>query len=153
MEPASGGHDIMGEGGCGNMKELTLEATIANIETVTNFVDEQLEELDCPMKAQMQINIAIDELFSNIARYAYVPQTGMATVRLEALTQPQAVAVTFIDSGTPYNPLEKEDPDITLSADERSIGGLGIYMGKKSMDEVTYAYENGQNVLTIRKNF
>ena len=135
------------------MKELTLEATIANIETVTNFVDEQLEALDCPMKAQMQINIAIDELFSNIAYYAYAPQTGMATVRLEAFTQPPAVAVTFIDSGAPYNPLEKEDPDVTLAAEERSIGGLGIYMVKKSMDEVTYAFEDGQNILTIRKNF
>ena len=97
-------------------KELTLEATVANIETVTDFVNEQLEALGCPMKAQMQIDVAIDELFGNIAHYAYKPGTGGATVHVLALTKPTGVAITFIDSGKPYNPLEKKDPDISLSA-------------------------------------
>ena len=133
------------------MKEITLTATLENIEAVTKFVDEQLEELDCPMKAQMQIDIAIDELFSNIARYAYAPNVGEATVRVESSDDPLTVIITFIDKGVPYNPLEKEDPDTTLSADERQIGGLGIYMVKKSMDSMEYEYRNGQNILSIKK--
>lgn len=133
------------------MKELTLAATLENIETVTDFVNEQLEALDCPMKAQLQIDIAIDELFSNIARYAYAPDTGEATVRVEALANPSAVVITFIDRGVPYNPLEKEDPDVTLSADERQSGGLGIYMVKKSMDSMAYEYRDGKNMLSITK--
>ena len=133
------------------MKEITLTATLENIEVVTKFVDEQLEELDCPMKAQMQIDIAIDELFSNIARYAYAPNVGEATVRVQSSDDPLTVIITFIDKGVPYNPLEKEDPDTTLSADDRQIGGLGIYMVKKSMDSMEYEYRNGQNILSIKK--
>lgn len=134
------------------MKELTIAATVENIETVTEFVDEQLEALDCPMKAQMQINIAIDELFGNIAHYAYNPDTGDATVRVEVIDDPLSVVITFIDGGVPYDPLSAADPDTTLSADERAIGGLGIFMVKKSMDDISYRYENGSNILTIRKN-
>lgn len=134
------------------MKELTIAATVENIEAVTAFVDEQLEALDCPMKAQMQIDIAIDELFSNIAHYAYNPDVGEATVRVEVMEDPLSVVITFIDGGVPYDPLTQADPDITLSAEERAIGGLGIFMVKKSMDEITYRYENGSNILSIRKN-
>ena len=133
------------------MKELTISATVENIETVTDFVNEQLEAVDCPMKAQMQIDIAIDELFGNIAHYAYAPGEGDATVRVETSEDPRAVIVTFMDKGTPYDPLAKEDPDTTLSADDRKIGGLGIYMVKKSMDEMTYEYKDGQNILKIKK--
>lgn len=135
------------------MKELTLAAKIENMEAVTDFVNEQLEALDCPIKAQMQIDIAIDELFGNIARYAYAPGTGEATVRVEVTESPLAVIITFIDQGVPYDPLAKEDPDTTLSAEERQIGGLGIYMVKKSMDEITYSYRDGQNILMIKKQF
>ena len=133
------------------MKELTVEAKITNIEAVTDFVNEQLEALDCPMKAQMQIDIAIDELFGNIAHYAYNPEIGKATVRVEVIEDPLAVTITFIDNGVPYDPLAKADPDTTLSAEEREIGGLGIYMVKKSMDDITYEYKDGQNILTIKK--
>ena len=133
------------------MKELTIAAKVENIEAVTNFVNEQLEALDCPMKAQMQIDIAIDELFGNIAHYAYNPEIGKATVRVEVIEDPLAVTITFIDNGVPYDPLAKADPDTTLSAEEREIGGLGIYMVKKSMDEITYEYKDGQNILTIKK--
>ena len=134
------------------MKELTVVATVENIETVTDFVNEQLEALDCPMKAQMQIDIAIDELFGNIAHYAYNPDVGKATVRVEVIEDSLAVVITFIDNGVPYDPLAKADPDTTLSAEERDIGGLGIYMVKKSMDEITYEYKDGQNILTIKKS-
>ena len=133
------------------MKELTISASVDNIETVTDFINEQLEALDCPMKAQMQIDIAIDELFGNIANYAYNPEIGQATVRVEVVEEPLAVVITFIDNGVPYDPLKKEDPDITLSAEEREIGGLGIYMVKKSMDEINYEYKDGQNILSIKK--
>ncbi len=134
------------------MKELTIAAKVENIEAVTNFVNEQLEVLDCPMKAQMQIDIAIDELFGNIAHYAYNPEIGKATVRVEVTEDPLAVVITFIDNGVPYDPLAKADPDTMLSAEEREIGGLGIYMVKKSMDDVTYEYKDGQNILKIKKN-
>ena len=133
------------------MKELTIAATVENIEVVTDFVNQQLEELACPMKAQMQIDIAIDELLSNIAHYSYNPEIGQATVRVEVMENPLAVYITFIDNGVPYDPLSKEDPDLTLSAEERQIGGLGIYLVKKSMDEITYEYKDGQNILSIKK--
>lgn len=134
------------------MKEMTIAATVENIGAVTAFVDEQLEALNCPMKAQMQIDIAIDELFGNIAHYAYNPDVGQATVRVEVQEDPLSVVITFIDGGVPYDPLAAADPDTTLSAEERAIGGLGIFMVKKSMDEITYRYENGSNILSIRKN-
>lgn len=134
------------------MKELTIDAVIENVATVTAFVDEQLEQLDCPMKAQMQVDIAIDELFGNIAHYAYNPETGPATVRVEVTENPLAVVITFIDNGIPYDPLAQSDPDVTLSAEEREIGGLGIYMVKKSMDDISYEYKDGQNILKIKKN-
>ena len=131
---------------------MTINATIENIEEVTKFVDAELEALDCPMKAEIQINIAIDELFSNIAYYAYKPEVGPATVRVEVQQDPLAVIISFIDKGVPYDPLANDDPDVSLTAEERGIGGLGIYMVKKTMDDVKYKYENGQNILTIIKN-
>ena len=115
------------------------------------YVDERLEALDCPPKAQMQIDVAIDELFGNIAHYAYEHGTGPATVRVDVEQQPLAVRITFIDHGKPYDPLAKEDPDVTLSAEERQIGGLGIFMVKKTMDDVKYEYRDGQNILTDKK--
>lgn len=133
------------------MKELTIAATLENIETVTDFVNEQLEALDCPMKAQMQIDIAIDELFSNIAQYAYNPDVGDATVRVEVVNDPLSVIITFIDGGVPYDPLSAADPDTTLAAEERALGGLGVFMVKKSMDEIAYRYEDGKNILSIKK--
>lgn len=134
------------------MKELTVDATVENIASVTDFVDEQLEALGCPLKAKMQIDIAIDELFGNIAHYAYKPDAGPATVRVEVIENPLAVIITFIDHGVQYDPLSAQEPDTTLSAEERKIGGLGIYIVKKSMDEFTYEYKDGQNILKIKKN-
>lgn len=134
------------------MKELTLDASIENIPAVTGFVDEQLERLACPLEAQAQIDIAIDELFSNIAYYAYNPETGPATVRVEVIEDPLSVEITFIDAGARYDPLAREDPDLSLSAAERQIGGLGIYIVKNSMDAVSYEYKDGKNILRIRKS-
>lgn len=133
-------------------KELIIAATVENISLVTAFVDELLETLDCPLKTQMQIDIAIDELFGNIAQYAYTPEIGDATVRIEVVDNPLAVVISFIDKGVPYDPMAKDDPDITCSAEERAIGGLGIFLVKETMDEMHYMYKDGQNILTIRKN-
>ena len=134
------------------MKEITIDATVDNISSVTDFVDEQLEAFECPLRAKMQIDIAIDELFGNIAHYAYKPDVGPATVRVEVSENPLAVIITFIDRGVQYDPLSAEEPDTTLSAEERRIGGLGIFIVKKSMDEITYEYKDGQNILKIKKN-
>lgn len=134
------------------MKKLTIDAVVENIPAVTDFVNEQLEAHGCSMKAEMQIDVAIDELFSNIARYAYNPEVGTATVCVELGEDPLSVVITFIDKGVPYDPLKRADPDTTLSAEDREIGGLGIYMVKKSMDQVEYEYKDGQNILIIKKN-
>lgn len=133
------------------MKELEIEALTDNLPQVLAFVDEQLEAADCPMKIQMQIDIAVEEIFVNIAHYAYSPNVGRAMVRVEILPDPPSVDITFIDNGIPYDPLAKADPDITLSAEERQIGGLGIFMVKKSMDDVKYEYLDGHNILTLKK--
>ena len=136
----------------GKIDELTLEATIENINRVTGFINKRLEEINCPPKAIMQIDVAIDELFGNIAHYAYDPQIGPATVRIGVDEDPMAAVITFIDHGKPYDPLAKEDPDTSLSAEERKIGGLGIFLVKQTMDQVEYEYKDGQNILKIKKN-
>ena len=133
------------------MKELVIDALTDNLPQVLAFVDGELEAADCPMKIQMQIDIAVEEIFVNIAHYAYSPEVGTATVRVEVMGEPPAVDITFIDGGVPYDPLAKADPDITLSAEERQIGGLGIFMVKKSMDDVKYEYLDGHNILTLKK--
>lgn len=133
----------------GSKFSLTVDAVVENVTTVLHFVDELLDSAGSIMKAKLQIDVAIDELFSNIAYYAYSSGTGKATVEFE-LKDGMAV-IRFIDSGVPYNPLEKPDPDVTLSAEERAIGGLGIFLVKKSMDDMSYEFRDGQNILTITK--
>ena len=133
------------------MKELVIEALLDNLPQVLSFVDEQLEGTECPIKIKVQLDIAVEEIFVNIAHYAYAPETGTATVRIEMTPDPLSVDITFIDKGVPYNPLAKADPDITLSAEKRQIGGLGIFMVKKSMADVKYEYLDGHNILTLKK--
>ena len=131
--------------------EIDLEATVENLDRVLAFVDQHLENAGCSMKEQMQIDVAVEEIFVNIANYAYQPDKGNATVRIEVTEEPVVVVITFIDQGVPYDPLAKEDPDITLSAEERQIGGLGIFMVKQSVDDVIYEYKDGRNILTLKK--
>lgn len=135
------------------MKELTVEARVEQIETVTEFINAELEKLDCPIKAQMQIDIAVDEIVSNIAYYAYGEKTGSVTVRIEALHAENGVQLMFLDDGVPYDPLTRQDPDISAEIEERKEGGLGIFLVRKTMDDMKYEYRDGQNCLTIRKNF
>ncbi len=134
------------------MKELELTAAVENLNEVLAFVDGELETMDCSMRSQMQIDIAVEEIFVNIAHYAYSPEVGKATIRVEVQPEPPTVVLTFLDQGVPYDPLAKADPDVSLSAEERQVGGLGIFMVKKSMDDVQYRYENGRNILTLKKN-
>lgn len=134
------------------MKEMEIDAILENFEAVQAFVDEELERLKCPMATQIQIDIAVEEVFVNIAHYAYNPEVGKATIRVEIIDDPLSIVMTFMDNGIPYDPLAKEDPDVTLPAEERKIGGLGVYMVKESMDDVKYEYRNGQNILTLRKS-
>ena len=133
------------------MKEITVDAMIENMNTVTAFVDDFLDQIACPMKSRIQINIVIDEIFGNICHYAYKDSVGAVTVRVESGNTPKAVFLTFTDNGIPYNPLDTEDPDITSSSEERKIGGLGIYLVKKNIDEMKYEYVNQQNRLWMEK--
>ena len=133
------------------MAEKTFDAAVDQLDEVLAFVTDQLDQLDCPPKHRIQIEVAVEELFVNIASYAYRPGTGTADVTVEAFDNPKAVEITFRDAGVPYDPLAKQDPDISLSADDRQIGGLGIFMVKKTMDDMRYEYKDNQNVLTIRK--
>ena len=133
------------------MRELKLDvACLERLDEVTAFVDGILEALDCPPSTQMQIDVAVEELYANITHYAYAPGEGPVTIRAEAEPD-RIVAITFVDQGMPYDPLARPDPDIALPVAERPIGGLGIYMVKNSMDDVTYRREDNRNVLTIRK--
>ncbi len=132
-------------------RELTVDAAVENIPALTEFVEAELDAVDCPMKAKMQLTMAIDEIAANIAQYAYAPGTGPVTLRFAFEEETRTVTLTFLDKGMPYDPLKKEDPDVSLSAEDRPIGGLGIYLVKKTMDSVAYEYKFGRNVLTIEK--
>ena len=132
--------------------ELEIQAELTNLEEVLVFLEERLDTTACKPKVRMQIQLAVEEIFSNIANYAYRPQTGKATVRVEVFHEPVSVTITFVDHGVPYDPLAKEDPDVTLSAEERGVGGLGIFLTKQIMDDVAYEYREGQNILTLKKN-
>ena len=130
---------------------ITLPAAVENIGKITAFVEGKLEERDCPLKKTMEISMAVDEVMANVAMYAYAPGTGDVTVQFGFEEASRTASVTFIDGGVAFDPLAKEDPDVTLPAEQRKIGGLGIFLVKKTMDEVTYKREDGKNILCIRK--
>lgn len=133
------------------MIEKVYAASDDTLADALALVEEELEKVDCPMKWVMQITVCVEEMFVNVAHYAYGEGAGDVTMQID--TTPSSVSITLIDSGMAFDPLAKDDPDITLSAEERGIGGLGIYMVKKSMDEVRYERKNGQNIFTMVKNF
>ncbi len=133
------------------MERITVPASVDQLDTVQDFISERLEQYECPMKAMMAIEIAVEEIFVNIASYAYRPEVGEATVCCEVCEDPLEVTIQFLDHGKPFNPLEKDDADTSQEALLDREGGLGILMVKKSMDSVSYSYENGKNILTILK--
>ena len=142
----------MDKGLTGTGRALTLPAKVESITAAVAFLEQELEALGCPEKQKMQISVATDEIVTNIAMYAYAPGSGELTVCFAFDEEHRAAEITFIDEGIPFDPLKKEDPDVTLSAEKRQIGGLGIFLVKKTMDGMTYRRENGKNILTIRKN-
>lgn len=134
------------------MKELTIEAKKENLTDVLAFVDGVMEEEGCPLKVQMKVDVAVEEIFVNIASYAYGDGTGNALIRA-GKTAGDLFEITFVDEGVPYDPTAKEDPDVSLSVEERPIGGLGIFLAFRVMDEVRYEYAEGRNCLTLRKKW
>ena len=130
-------------------KKLCIEATNDNLYKVMEFVDNFLEEKSCLPKAQTQIDLSVEEIFVNIANYAYKDSKGDCEI-IQRYNNGE-YTITFKDSGVPFDPLAKADPDNTLSADDRQIGGLGVFLVKKNMDEVAYKYEDNKNILTLKK--
>lgn len=134
-------------------QELHITAVPENLNQVTAFVEAQLEQWDCPQKMLMQLTLAVEEVFVNISRYAYAPEIGPASIRIEVDQEPMEVCITFMDKGKPFDPLQKQDPDLSLSANDRQIGGLGIFLVKKTMDDIHYEYAGGRNILRIVKRW
>lgn len=137
--------------GVSHMKTRILPAEADRLDEVNAFIDKELESYACSPKTHMEISLAVEEIFINIANYAYKPEQGQAEIVVDTFGEPPLLTVGFLDWGKPFNPLDKPDADITLSAEERGIGGLGIYLVKKLMDDVSYVHEDGKNILTIRK--
>ena len=141
-KPNQGGVQLMNK---------TFPARLDALSDVLGFVDRTLEECECSMKIQTAICVAVEEVFVNVARYAYGDGEGDVTLGIGFDAESREITFRMTDKGTPFDPLKKPDPDITLSAEEREIGGLGIFITKKTMDSVSYSYENGENVLTMIK--
>ncbi|MBR3247703.1 MAG: SpoIIE family protein phosphatase [Clostridiales bacterium] len=137
--------------GPSKVKELTVDADRQKLDEVLAFVDGELEAADCPLKVQTQIDVAVEEIFVNIASYSYPDKDGTATIRVELADDNSEVTITLIDEGKQYDPTARTDPDVSLSAEERGIGGLGIYITKKFMEDVVYEYVDGRNHLKLRK--
>ena len=133
------------------MRELTVEAARKNLPEVQGFIDEMLEKTGCSSLTQTAIDVAVEEIFVNIASYAYGPETGTVSICAGVHEPPRSIEITFTDHGRPYNPLAKPDPDTTLPIRQRKKGGLGIYMVKQSMDRVNYEYRDGMNIINIMK--
>ncbi len=133
------------------MKTLTIPATTGNLPAVLDFINTQLEAAGCDRRTQFQINLALEEIYINIAYYAYAPGSGTVTIVTDVTGEPPRLEIQFVDQGRPFNPLAGEEPDTTLTAKEREPGGLGILLTRKSMDDVQYRYADGQNILTLRK--
>ena len=133
------------------MKEKVFPASVTALDDVLEFLDTELEPYDIPVKTRFSLKIAVEEIFVNVARYAYEKDDGDVTIALES--DEDGITIVFIDCGIPFDPLAKPDPDITLSAEKRGIGGLGIFMVKKTMDQLGYEYRDGKNYFTMHKNF
>ena len=133
------------------MKEKVFSATKDALPEVMAFTEECLDSFGCPMKSSVAICVAVEEIFVNIASYAYGDSSGEASLCFSFDENERLMTLAVSDEGVPFNPLEKEEPDITLSAADRDIGGLGIFITKKTMDTVSYKNENGKNILTMTK--
>lgn len=134
-----------------NAPTITVDATAENLYKVMDFVDGFLENGGCPMKAKMQIDLSVEEIYINISNYAYGDSIGKAEVSVDLNND--EITIVFKDSGIPYDPLKKEEPNVNLPAEEREIGGLGIFLVNKNMDSLSYEYKDNKNILTMKKKF
>lgn len=123
-----------------------------NLQMVQDYIDEKLDAAGCPLETKMLVDTAAEEIFGNIAYYAYAPGKGDVSVRAVVSDDPKAIRITFTDHGKPYNPLDKPDPDVTLPREKRGVGGLGIFITKQMMDEMSYQYEDEKNIITLIKH-
>jgi anti-sigma regulatory factor (Ser/Thr protein kinase) len=130
------------------MKELSIDANIENLDAVLAFIESELEATNFPAELQQRISIAVEEIFMNIANYAYSPEVGGVAIRISI---GDGVTIEFEDKGKPYNPLERKNPNMNIPLEDREIGGLGIFMVKQMMDSVKYEYTEGKNIFTIMK--
>ena len=133
--------------------ELKIAADDKNLETVLDFIHKLLPP-DCETDLMYKIDVAAEEIFVNIAHYAYkdkLPAGEFGQALITCTYEDELLTIIFRDQGVPFNPLARPDPDITLSAEDRSIGGLGIFLTKKYMDKVEYDYKNDENILTLKK--
>ena len=135
------------------MESLTIIAEIKNLEIVIDFVLEHLRKYNCPKNVLLLIRLAVEEIFVNISSYAYDPSVGPAEIRCEVLEDPLRVVIQFLDGGKPFDPLAQDEANTSEAALMMREGGLGILLVKETMDDVSYTYENGKNILTILKNF
>lgn len=132
--------------------EMIVPAEKKNLPKVMDFVCAHLDEADCGAKARMQTEIAVEEIYINVAYYAYKDDKGDVTIRVETDPEDDTVTITFIDQGVPYDPVSKEDPDVSLPMEERQVGGLGIFMVRNLTDDMQYEYRDGKNILTLKKS-
>ena len=133
------------------MTYKTFPAKTEALSDVLGFVEQMLDSFECPIKIQVALCVAIEEVFVNVAHYAYGEGEGNMSLGIGFDEESRAITFSMTDKGIPFDPLKKPDPDISLSADEREIGGLGIFITKKTMDSLTYTYENNENILTMIK--
>lgn len=131
--------------------ELRVDAVLENLPAVTDFVTEPLAALGCPEKERFHIELVAEEIFVNIASYAYPSGTGDVVVERRAEEDPPSLRLTFRDRGIPYDPLQQAPPDLTAELKDRPIGGLGVFLVKEIVDEMRYEYRDGQNILTVTK--
>ena len=132
--------------------EMTQEADLDKWERVSTFIEKSLINTDCTLRDSHKLLVSAEEIYTNICKFAYTPDKGDVTVRVSLYKDPMAVHITFLDHGVPFNPLKKEDPDATLPAEDRKIGGLGLYLVKNLMDDLTYKYIDNTNILTLIKD-
>ncbi len=131
--------------------KLIVEAKVEKQEKVKSFVTSQLEGTNCNRRAKNHLDLAVEEIFVNIAVHAYKTKEGKAIIRTSLSDDMTELTVTFMDEGIKYNPLERPDPDVTLPVSEREIGGLGVFITKKVTDGISYEYRDGKNILQIKK--
>ena len=134
-------------------EERVFPAEVDRLYDVLSFIDGMLDDAGCGRKAKKQLDMAVEEIYVNIASYAYGSESGDAVIRVTTENNPGQVEITITDTGAPYNPLEKPDPDLGMDVEDRQFGGFGIFMVKNAMDDVTYARKDGKNTLTIRKSW